>query len=80
MRILIAEDEPVSRLRLERMLGRWGYEVTAVADGDEAWAVLSEKGAPGLAVLDWEMPGATASRSAASCAGWRTLPTSTSCC
>ena len=57
MRILIAEDEPVSRLRLERMLGRWGYEVTAVSDGDEAWRALSTAGAPRLAILDWEMPG-----------------------
>ncbi len=57
MRILIAEDEPVSRLRLERMLGKWGYEVTAVADGEEAWRHLAGDGAPPLAILDWEMPG-----------------------
>lgn len=56
-RILIAEDEPVSRLRLERMLQKWGYEVTAVADGEQAWQQLTGPGAPGLAVLDWEMPG-----------------------
>ncbi len=57
MRILIAEDEPVSRLRLERMLGKWGYDVTAVADGDAAWQALTGAGAPRLAILDWEMPG-----------------------
>ncbi len=57
MRILIAEDEPVSRLRLERMLGRWGYDVTAVGDGDTAWQKLTGDGAPRLAILDWEMPG-----------------------
>ncbi len=57
MRILIAEDEPVSRLRLERMLGKWGYDVTAVSDGDQAWQKLTGDGAPRLAILDWEMPG-----------------------
>ncbi len=57
MRILIAEDEPVSRLRLERMLRVWGYDVTAVSDGDEAWQRLTGDGAPRLAILDWEMPG-----------------------
>ena len=57
MRILIADDEPISRLRLERVLGKWGYEVIAVADGDEAWRQLAADGAPRLAILDWEMPG-----------------------
>ncbi len=57
MRILIAEDEPVSRLRLERLLGKWGYQVTAVTDGEEAWQALTAEGAPSLAILDWEMPG-----------------------
>ena len=57
MRILIADDEPVSRLRLERLLTKWGYDVTAVSDGEAAWRVLSGPGAPELAILDWVMPG-----------------------
>ena len=57
MRILIAEDEPVSRLRLARMLESWGYDVTAVSDGEAAWQTLTGDGAPRLAILDWEMPG-----------------------
>ncbi|MEM7584424.1 MAG: diguanylate cyclase [Acidobacteriota bacterium] len=57
MRILIAEDEPVSRLRLERLLGKWGYDVIAVADGEQAWRQLEDPDAPGLAILDWQMPG-----------------------
>ncbi len=58
MRILIADDEPVSRLRLERLLSKWGYEVTAVSDGEQAWRVLRGPDAPELAILDWVMPGA----------------------
>ena len=36
MRILIAEDEPVSRLRLKSQLTKWGYEVIVARDGHEA--------------------------------------------
>jgi diguanylate cyclase (GGDEF)-like protein len=56
-RILIAEDDAMSRRILEASLSGWGYEVISVADGTEAWRVLSSEGAPRLAVLDWVMPG-----------------------
>ncbi|MBN9519799.1 response regulator transcription factor [bacterium] len=57
MRILLADDDEVSRLALEAMLAKRGYEVTAVTDGAEAWAVLEGDDPPRLAVLDWMMPG-----------------------
>jgi CheY-like chemotaxis protein len=57
MRILIAEDEAVSRRLLQQTLERWGYEVVVAADGIEAWACLSGVEAPQLAILDWMMPG-----------------------
>ncbi|MEX0702986.1 MAG: diguanylate cyclase [Planctomycetales bacterium] len=57
MKILIADDDPVSRLRLERTLAKWGYDTIAVRDGDAAWDVLSRLDAPRLALLDWVMPG-----------------------
>ncbi len=57
MRILIADDERVSRRMLETILTEWGYEVTAVADGEGAWDVLRGEDAPKLAILDWIMPG-----------------------
>ncbi|MDE3110054.1 MAG: diguanylate cyclase [Acidobacteriota bacterium] len=56
-RILIAEDEPISRRILRAFLVKWGYEVEAAADGAEAWQALKEPDAPQLAVLDWMMPG-----------------------
>ena len=56
MKILIAEDEPVSRRVLEATLGKWGYEVITTAGGGEAWAAISAAGAPKLAILDWMMP------------------------
>ena len=57
MRILIAEDDPTSRLLLETVLTRKGYEVTAACDGLEAWQYLQDANAPNLAILDWMMPG-----------------------
>jgi phosphoserine phosphatase RsbU/P len=56
MRILIADDEDVSRLALEAMLTRRGHEVIATADGTEAWQQLQGDNPPQLAILDWMMP------------------------
>jgi len=55
MRILIADDDDVSRLELESLLTREGYEVVAVADGTEAWEILQGANPPRLAILDWLM-------------------------
>jgi len=57
MRILIADDDAVSRRLLERTLQEWGYEVVVASDGEEAWVGLAGKNAPQMAVLDWMMPG-----------------------
>lgn len=58
MRILIADDDPVSRRLLERTLARLGHEVVAKTNGLDAIEGLSADDAPRLAVLDWMMPGA----------------------
>jgi DNA-binding response OmpR family regulator len=57
MKILIAEDDVVSRRLLEATLIRWGYEVIATRNGVEAWDILQGEDAPLLAILDWMMPG-----------------------
>ncbi|HEY2646914.1 MAG TPA: diguanylate cyclase [Candidatus Acidoferrales bacterium] len=57
MRILIADDESVSRRMLQALLMKWGYEVIAVEDGDAAWEKLKSPDAPRMALLDWMMPG-----------------------
>ncbi len=56
-RVLIAEDDPVSRLVLERTLRGWNYDVVVTRDGTEAWGALLADDAPRLAILDWMMPG-----------------------
>jgi two-component system, cell cycle response regulator len=57
VKVLIAEDDVVSRRLLEAMLTRWGYEVVVTGDGVEAWELLQSVDAPPLAILDWMMPG-----------------------
>ncbi len=57
MRVLVADDEPVSRRMLERSLRRWGYEVVVADDGFQALEVLDQPNPPKLLVLDWLMPG-----------------------
>jgi diguanylate cyclase (GGDEF)-like protein len=56
MRVLIADDDRVSRTRLEAFLRTWGYTVAAAADGDEALRILDEQDSPRLIVLDRTMP------------------------
>src|SRR5262245_11455538 len=55
MNVLIAEDDPVSRLLLQGHLQKWGHEVTAATTGGEAWRLFQE-GAYPLVVSDWMMP------------------------
>ena len=57
MKILIAEDDAVSRRMLEETFFRWGYEVVVCSDGSQAWETLERENAPEMAVLDWMMPG-----------------------
>ena len=57
MRILIADDDAITRRLLETILSKWGYEVQIAADGDQAWAAMQGAEAPKLAILDWMMPG-----------------------
>lgn len=57
MRILIADDDRVSRHLLHASLSRWGYEVIVAKDGLQAWQVLQAEDGPQIAVLDWMMPG-----------------------
>jgi two-component system, cell cycle response regulator len=57
MRILIADDESVSRRMLQGLLVKWGYDVDAAEDGNAAWEKLKAPDAPRMALLDWMMPG-----------------------
>ncbi|MBF0242692.1 MAG: response regulator [Desulfamplus sp.] len=56
MKILIAEDDLISRTLLAGVLNRIGHEVVLTVDGNEALSKLKEPDAPKLAILDWMMP------------------------
>ena len=56
MKILIAEDDMTSRIILEAVLKKWEFTPVLACNGKEAWDVMQSKDAPGLAILDWQMP------------------------
>ncbi len=57
MKILIAEDDPVSATLLKTLLTQWTYEVVVTENGDDALGILTTEDGPSLAILDWMMPG-----------------------
>ncbi|MEA3297137.1 MAG: response regulator transcription factor [candidate division Zixibacteria bacterium] len=57
MKILIAEDDPVSRMLLEETLNGWGHDVTVADDGKSALKEYQDDKSIKLAILDWMMPG-----------------------
>jgi phosphoserine phosphatase RsbU/P len=56
MKILIAEDDSVSRRVLQLSLMMAGHEVIMTQNGAAAWEVLQREDSPALAILDWMMP------------------------
>ncbi|MEA2762048.1 MAG: phosphoserine phosphatase RsbU/P [Gemmatimonadaceae bacterium] len=60
MKILVAEDDAVTRKILAVTLERFGWDIVTASDGQAAWQLfetLKGKDAPDLAVVDWMMPG-----------------------
>lgn len=56
MKILVTDDDPISRHLTARTLTQAGWEVVCATDGDEAWRLLCAQLAPRMAILDWMMP------------------------
>ena len=57
MNVLIVEDNRVARKSLEASLVEWGYDVITCSNGTDALRLLTERDPPGLAILDWMIPG-----------------------
>ena len=55
LKVLVAEDNRVTRRLLEVALQERGHRVIGVADGEAAWEAF-ERLRPELVVLDWQMP------------------------
>ena len=57
MKILIAEDDAVSRTILRRALEKLGHGCLAASDGEEAWGLYKENPDIDVIISDWMMPG-----------------------
>ena len=57
MRILIADDDAVTRQLVQMLLVKWDYDVIPTDNGTNALSELTQEGGPSLAILDWMMPG-----------------------
>lgn len=55
MRILVAEDERITRRSLQRQLESWGHDVVAAEDGAIAWVQFQQQQFD-IVVTDWDMP------------------------
>lgn len=56
MRVLVADDDLVSRLMLQAAVENMGHECLVAADGDQAWKLLCQA-APDVLITDRLMPG-----------------------
>jgi DNA-binding response OmpR family regulator len=56
LKVLIADDDPPTRVLLRAAISQWGYTVVEARDGEEAWELLQAVDAPRLLILDWLMP------------------------
>ena len=55
MKILIADDEFVSRSKLEKVIKRLNYQFFVASNGKEAWEIWQRE-RPNLVIADWVMP------------------------
>jgi len=55
LKILVADDEPITLSVVAALLSRWGYEVISATDGEQARNLLRTGGIR-ICILDWEMP------------------------
>ena len=55
-RIVLVEDSPVYQRLISGHLREWGFDVIALTDGLQAWALLQQPHSPRLALMDWVMP------------------------
>lgn len=56
MKVLIAEDDPITSHLLQALLIKAGYEPAVVGDGAEVLQALDQPDGPRLIILDWMMP------------------------
>jgi DNA-binding response OmpR family regulator len=53
--ILVAEDDLLTRMVLERSVVQWGYQLLSAVDGESALQLLQTRSID-VCILDWDMP------------------------
>lgn len=53
--ILVADDEMLARMVLERSVVQWGYQMVSATDGERAMELLKTR-IIDVCLLDWDMP------------------------
>jgi putative two-component system response regulator len=56
VKILIADDELVSRKKMDKLIQSLGHETLVAADGNEAWELWDDERTR-MVITDWVMPG-----------------------
>jgi CheY-like chemotaxis protein len=56
LKILIADDDLLARMLLERLVVSWGHAFISAADGETARELLNTQKVD-VCIVDWEMPG-----------------------
>ena len=56
MKVLVAEDDRATRVRILACLAEWGHEGIPACDGAEAWEIFRNEGDIPLVITDWQMP------------------------
>ena len=57
MRVLIAEDDAVSRTILKKAVEKLGHECLVAEDGEKAWELFQSTQGVDVVISDWMMPG-----------------------
>jgi CheY-like chemotaxis protein len=57
MKILIAEDDPLTLGLLTELVRKWDYETISVNNGDMALEILRRDDNPLILLADWQIPG-----------------------
>jgi DNA-binding response OmpR family regulator len=57
MKILIAEDDPLTLGLLTELVRKWDYETVSVNNGDVAWENMKRDDEPLILLADWQIPG-----------------------
>ncbi len=57
MKVLIAEDDAISRTILKKAVEKFGHECLTAEDGERAWEIFQNAPEVDVVISDWMMPG-----------------------